>query len=525
MVLDAVVLAAILAVFGYLSKFYLSQVIDDTLDITIMSEFPRLVVNHFTTNAWFYPFNVSLQSAFDPLVLPSLLGNMLNPLLGDWILTQRVVAVLLVFGTALSMYFVSFRLFGSRAGAIFAAVAYGYSNEFIMRMPSHLSLLGGFAFPMLLYALKTKRYVLSGLAMGLAYWSSPEFGLMTLILTLTFFVYEMIESRPRFRELLSHYLIAGVIFVAMTIFLIPTTIAASQGITNSPLDLVWRGQFALLLPGPASQSWEQTTPYLSLTVLVAAAIVVISKRNGFNYYLLSVSLIFVALSMLFIPIWPFNGVRIPGRFAVVAIFSTSLLAGQLFTLGPLRRPRLKVVLPLILMVILVADTAVAPPNWYFTAPPFQWNDPGYQIIRNDTNATAQIDFPIMPSSSGLVYYQYEGVLTGKAVVDGQTSGLASIKQLDNMTWSIPFLRNFQVWNTTNKWLLSYRPDAFKEPPTSSDLLLLKEQGIDYIVLHKAIYANITGTDQAMQYLAETQKMGWITEVYADSYIMIYKITV
>ena len=139
---DSLVLAVILAILAYLSKFYLSQVIDDTLDITIMSEFPRLVVSHFTTNAWFYPFTVPLQNAFDLMILPSIVGNILHPFLGDWVLTQRAVAVVLVFGTALGMYYVSFRLFGDRAGALFAAVAYGYSNEFIMRMPSHLSLLG-----------------------------------------------------------------------------------------------------------------------------------------------------------------------------------------------------------------------------------------------------------------------------------------------------------------------------------------------------------------------------------------------
>jgi hypothetical protein len=527
MVQDSLILAVILAVFAYLSKFYLSQVIDDTLDVTIMSEFPRLVANHFTTNAWFYPFTVPLQSAFDLMILPSLLGNVLHPFLGDWVLTQRAVAVAFVFATALSMYYVSFRLFGDRAGALFAAVAYGYSNEFIMRMPSHLSLLGGFVFPILLYTLKTKRYVLSGLTMGLAFWSSPEFGLMSLILALTFLIYEILEEKSSLKELLYHYSVTGLVFVAMTVFLIPTTTAASEGIANDPLNLLWRGQFALLFPGPtlAPQFWEQTTPYLGLTVLVTAAVVLIGKRNRFNYYLLSVSLVFVALSMVFIPYWPFSDMRIPSRFAIVAIFALSLLAGQLFTLRPFQRTRFKVLLLLILMITLVADTAVAPPNWYFSAPPFQWNDPGYQLIRSDPNATAQIDFPVMPSGSGLIYYQYEGVLTGKNVVDGQTSGLASVQPLDDMIWNVPFLRNFLVWNTTNKWLLSYRPDAFKNPPRSSDLFLLKGWGIDYIVLHKMIYSNITGTEQALNYLAGTQKMGWITEVYEDPYIVIYKITI
>lgn len=523
---DLLVLAGLLAVFAYLSKFYLSQQIDDSLDITVMSEFPRLLLNHLTTDAWFYPYAVQLQSAFDPLVLPSMVGELLHPLLGGWVFTQRAEALLLVFATALSMYFVALQTIKDRFGAVFAAASFAYADNFLMRMPSHLSLLGGFVFPLLFYALVTKRRLVAGFVLGVAYWSSPEFGLMAVVFASGYFVYELSLRRTPPARLLSDYGSAALVFIPMVAFLVPGPLGVNGSITNGLVNLFWRGQFSFVAPTTAVFPWEDSTSYLGLVTVSAAAVVLYKKRDRLNLFLAGMALASVLLSMTYVPLWPFGDIRVAARFSLLALFCLSLLGGQLFSVGLLKGPTAKRAAVCALLVLLLADNAVGPPSWFYgPAPPFQWNDPGYQVIRNDPSALAQVDFPILPTSAGLVYYQYEGVLTGKGVVDGQTSGLTNIPQSDHLFASVPFLRDFYIQNFSDKWTLSYSPGAFSETPSANDLSLLKGWGITYLVLHKTLYSSIGGTSNATGLLSSLTRIGWLSEVYEDESIIIYRITV
>jgi hypothetical protein len=527
--LAAGLLAGILTFFNLFSMFYLSQTIDDMLDVTLMGEFPRLLSSGFVTSTWFYPVSVQVKDGFDLDFLPSLVGNIVNFFVSNWVLTQRVVAVLLVFGTALSMYYFLRRVGTEAFGALVGAVAYGFSNQFIMRMPSHLSLLSGFVFPLLLLALYENRKYLAGLMLGLAYWASPFFGMMALMLMALYLAWEVWRSRGVSRALLSKYVVAGLIFAVMSGPLIPFGMPAQWNPTTNTLqNLLWRNQYAYFFPGNPVQLWEQTPSYLGLSTVVLAAVSILRRRSPLSVFMVICAAVFAVISLLPPVAWPFTSLREVTRFSTLTTFSLAFVAGQVFSTALKLRVPTKAIIAAIVLVVIVADNLVAPPAWYFTpqSAGYQWDDPGFDLIAKDHVAVAEVHLPILPPTAGLVYYQYYGVLTGKDVVDGETSGLTQVTALANFEEEQPFLSRFfipYIPAVTDKWLLSYNTSAFAKPTEAADLTQLRLMGIDYLILHTKLYGDIQGSDAARTYLDGLQSRGWLSLVYSDAGLVIYQI--
>jgi len=524
-------LASILTFFSLFSMFYLSQTIDDMLDVTLMDEFPRLLSTGFVTNAWFYPVSVQIKDGFDLNFLPSLIGNVVNFFVADWVLTQRIVAVLLVFGTALSMYYFLRRVGTEPFGALVGAVAYGFSDQFIMRMPSHLSLLSGFVFPLLMLALYENRKYLAGLMLGLAYWSSPFFGIMALMLLALYLAREVWRSRGVSRALLSKYVVAGLIFAVMAGPLIPFGMPAQwSSTTNTLQSLLWRNQYAYFFPGNPVQLWEQTPSYLGLSTVVLAVVSILRRRSPLSVFMIVCGAVFAVISLLPPVAWPFTSLREVTRFSTLTTFSLAFVAGQVFSSAPKLRVPTKALIAAIVLAVIIADNLVAAPAWYFTpqSAGYQWNDPGFALIAKDHAGIAEVDLPILPSTAGLVYYQYYGVLTGKDVVDGETSGLTQVAASDHFVEEQHFLSRFfipYIPNVTNKWLLSYNTSAFATPTQAADLTQLRQMGIDYLILHTKLYGDIQGSDAARTYLDGLVSRGWLSLMYSDAEVVIYQIVV
>jgi hypothetical protein len=182
------------------------------------------------------------------------------------------------------------------------------------------------------------------------------------------------------------------------------------------------------------------------------------------------------------------------------------------------------------LAVIIADNLVAAPAWYFTpqSAGYQWNDPGFALIAKDHAGIAAVDLPILPSTAGLVYYQYYGVLTGKDVVDGETSGLTQVAASDHFVEEQHFLSRFfipYIPNVTNKWLLSYNTSAFATPTQAADLTQLRQMGIDYLILHTKLYGDIQGSDAARTYLDGLVSRGWLSLMYSDAEVVIYQIVV
>jgi MFS family permease len=529
--LVAGLLASILTFFSLFSMFYLSQTIDDMLDVTLMDEFPRLLSTGFVTNAWFYPVSVQIKDGFDLNFLPSLIGNVVNFFVADWVLTQRIVAVLLVFGTALSMYYFLRRVGTEPFGALVGAVAYGFSDQFIMRMPSHLSLLSGFVFPLLMLALYENRKYLAGLMLGLAYWSSPFFGIMALMLLALYLAREVWRSRGVSRALLSKYVVAGLIFAVMAGPLIPFGMPAQwSSTTNTLQSLLWRNQYAYFFPGNPVQLWEQTPSYLGLSTVVLAVVSILRRRSPLSVFMIVCGAVFAVISLLPPVAWPFTSLREVTRFSTLTTFSLAFVAGQVFSSAPKLRVPTKALIAAIVLAVIIADNLVAAPAWYFTpqSAGYQWNDPGFALIAKDHAGIAEVDLPILPSTAGLVYYQYYGVLTGKDVVDGETSGLTQVAASDHFVEEQHFLSRFfipYIPNVTNKWLLSYNTSAFATPTQAADLTQLRQMGIDYLILHTKLYGDIQGSDAARTYLDGLVSRGWLSLMYSDAEVVIYQIVV
>ncbi|HKT21576.1 MAG TPA: hypothetical protein VJR06_02990, partial [Nitrososphaerales archaeon] len=224
-------------------------------------------------------------------------------------------------------------------------------------------------------------------------------------------------------------------------------------------------------------------------------------------------------------VWPLTGLREVTRFSVVSTFALALVVGLTFSFPPRLSRQAKAVLTVLVLGLLVADNLVAPPSWYFIQPPYSWSNPGLAAIMQGQQGVAEVHFPIMPSSAGLIYYQYYGSVTGNNVVDGQTSGLASIKALDQFVTSQPFLDRFYIANVTNKWGLSYNVSAFAAPTDPVYLAQLRQMGIEYIVLHPALYGPIGGTETAEAYLSGLQAVGWLKLLSNDSQLVVYQIVV
>lgn len=519
-------LAGILGVYSLASQFYLSQTIDDMLDVTLMKEFPRLLASGYVTSAWTFPFRIDLRGSFDLDFLASLFGNVVNAFVGNWVLTQRVVAFLLVLGTAAAMYFAIRRLGGTPEGALVGAVAFGFCNEFVMRMPSHLSLLGGFVFPLLLVALVEDRKYSTGVLLGLAYWSSPFFGIMALLLTAMYLLWEFVRTPGRVEVRLSKYIYGAAIFALMAGPLFPLGLPAPPAqAVNTLRDLFWRNSFAYFAPGPAQVQWEQEPSYLGLVTILLAVYGFGRKPGRFVGFLFVVAGVFAAFSLATPLVWPFTALREVTRFSVVAAFALALVVGLTFSLPQRFSRPAKGALTALVLVLLVADTLVAAPGWYSAPAPFPWNDPGLAAIAGAQQGAAEVHFPILPSSAGLIYYQYYGSVTGNYVVDGETSGLAGIQALDQFVVAQPFLSRFYVANVTDKFALSYNVTSFAAPTNESDLSLLRQAGIEYIVLHPSIYAPVGGTAAAESYLGSLQARGWLQLLSNDSQMVVYRIAV
>jgi hypothetical protein len=110
------------------------------------------------------------------------------------------------------------------------------------------------------------------------------------------------------------------------------------------------------------------------------------------------------------------------------------------------------------------------------------------------------------------------------VVDGETSGLATIQLSDNWISNQPFLRRFLISNFTDKWLLSYNEHAFENPTEPRDLQALVQRGIGYLILHPRLYGYVQGSDAANAYLQGLASRGWLAQIYVDKEIIVYKIT-
>ena len=517
---------AVFTVYTYFSGWCLCQQVDDMLVIAVMEKLPHTLSSFLFTRDWFYPYGVRLSDGFDLNIAPSIVGNLLFPVLGDWVLTQRVTAALFLLATALSMYYAVRSVYGDAYGAGIGATAFAFSNYFVMRTPSHLSLLGGFVFPLGMICLVKKKSLCLGLVMGLAYWCSPFYGLALPMLAALYGVYELLTGEQKARDVAKRYVFSIALLMLMILPFIPSSSKRHEYyMCNTVTDLLLRHERALIASSSSSGNWEATAAYLGLSTVVLAAVSSLRRRRErFTWFLVSVALIFAVLSFSPIPLFPFDSFRATARFAVVSLFVLSFLSGGTFS--GLRINRMKrVPLAGVALVAIVVDTLVVAPPWFTGPPPFHWDDPGYSVIRGDESAVAQIHFPIMVSDVGLMYYQYYGVLTGKKVVDAQTSALYRHELMDSTYWNIFFLRQFLVSDTINKFALEYAESAFKELPSSLDFWTLRSWGVDYIVLHRFLYGPIGRTEEAIEYLNKIENLGWISQVYISDQISIYKVTI
>lgn len=110
-------------------------------------------------------------------------------------------------------------------------------------------------------------------------------------------------------------------------------------------------------------------------------------------------------------------------------------------------------------------------------------------------------------------------------MDAQTTGLGRVQPADDLYRSVKLLRRFLITNLRDKWALSYEGWVFRDEPDSHDFRLLRGMGIDYLILHKRLYSEIGGTERAEEYLSKAVDLNWLTKIYDDEDIGIYKVTI